>query len=203
MSRFKRRSSTKPSNNPVVIKNNGNNNGRNGKLTPKQEKFVDEYLKDLNATKAAIRAGYSRRSANNIGPGNLLKPIIQQAIQERRDELKASTQMDQEWVLERYKRLIEYHIDDFYDDEGNLRPLSEIPKDALYAICGFKNAKHSEIIKYKTGTVKKVNSLLQKFKMPNKKDVLDSIGKYLGMFEKDNEQKRPIVPVQINVRLVD
>ena len=50
------------------------------KLTPKQERFVDEYLLDLNATQAAIRAGYSKRSARAIGAENLTKPNIQQRI---------------------------------------------------------------------------------------------------------------------------
>ncbi|MFA5753528.1 MAG: terminase small subunit, partial [Bacteroidales bacterium] len=44
------------------------------KLTPKQKRFVDEYLIDLNATQAAIRAGYSERTARIIGAENLIKP---------------------------------------------------------------------------------------------------------------------------------
>lgn len=50
------------------------------KLTPKQQRFVDEYLLDLNATQAAIRAGYSRRSARQIGAENMSKPAISGAI---------------------------------------------------------------------------------------------------------------------------
>ena len=51
-------------------------------MTPKQEKFVHEYLVDLNATQASIRAGYSEKTAYSIGCENLIKPEIQQAIQE-------------------------------------------------------------------------------------------------------------------------
>ena len=54
----------------------------NGGLTPKQEAFVREYLLDLNATQAAIRAGYSAKTAENIGSGNLRKPQIAAAIAE-------------------------------------------------------------------------------------------------------------------------
>ncbi len=50
-------------------------------LTAKQQRFVDEYLIDLNATQAAIRAGYSPKSAYSIGQENLKKPEIQEAIQ--------------------------------------------------------------------------------------------------------------------------
>ena len=50
------------------------------KLTPKQNRFVEEYLIDLNATKAAVRAGYSEKTARQIGSENLSKPAIQEAI---------------------------------------------------------------------------------------------------------------------------
>ena len=51
-------------------------------LTPKQQRFVEEYLIDLNATQAAIRAGYSEKTAYSVGHENLKKPEIQKAIQE-------------------------------------------------------------------------------------------------------------------------
>lgn len=50
-------------------------------LTSKQQKFVDEYLKDLNATQAAIRAGYSEKTAYSIGQENLKKPEIKKCIE--------------------------------------------------------------------------------------------------------------------------
>ncbi len=50
------------------------------KLTARQERFIDEYLIDLNATQAAIRAGYSRNSALQIGVENLSKPVIAAAV---------------------------------------------------------------------------------------------------------------------------
>lgn len=53
------------------------------KLTDKQKRFVDEYLIDCNATQAAIRAGYSKKTADSIGRENLRKPLISQAIQRR------------------------------------------------------------------------------------------------------------------------
>lgn len=56
------------------------------RFTAKQRAFIAEYLKDFNATQAAIRAGYSERSANNIGPGNLLKPIIADEISRQIEE---------------------------------------------------------------------------------------------------------------------
>lgn len=56
-------------------------------LTAKQERFVEEYLIDLNATQAAIRAGYSKKTARDIGYENLTKPDIRAAIVEKRKEI--------------------------------------------------------------------------------------------------------------------
>lgn len=58
------------------------------KLTEKQKRFCDEYLIDLNATQAAIRAGYSKRTAYSIGIENLKKPVIQNYIDERLKQLE-------------------------------------------------------------------------------------------------------------------
>ena len=54
-------------------------------MTPKQERFVQEYLIDLNATQAAIRAGYSKKTAAEIGRQNLIKLDIQHAISKAQD----------------------------------------------------------------------------------------------------------------------
>ena len=69
------------------------------KLTPKQAAFVHEYLVDLNATQAAIRAGYSKKTANRIATENLSKPVIQEAIQEARDAREKRSMITVEWVL--------------------------------------------------------------------------------------------------------
>ena len=56
------------------------------KMTEKQKRFCDEYLIDLNATQAAIRAGYSKKTANRIGTENLSKLVIKAYIEERMKE---------------------------------------------------------------------------------------------------------------------
>ena len=70
------------------------------KLTPKQARFIEEYLVDLNATQAAIRAGYSARTANRIGPENLSKPVIAEAIQIAQLARSERTQITVDKVLE-------------------------------------------------------------------------------------------------------
>lgn len=67
--------------------------------TMKQRRFVDESLIDLNATQAAIRAGYRRRSANKIGPEQLGETGVQEAIRECKAVHKGRVQVDQLDVL--------------------------------------------------------------------------------------------------------
>ena len=69
------------------------------KLTAKQQRFCDEYLIDLNATQAAIRAGYSEKTARVIGQENLLKPAIQEYIAKRMEEKEKSLIADQNEVM--------------------------------------------------------------------------------------------------------
>ena len=69
------------------------------KMTDKQKRFCDEYLIDLNATQAAIRAGYSEKTARQIGTENLSKPSIDEYIKNRMAEKEAALIANQDEVL--------------------------------------------------------------------------------------------------------
>ena len=77
------------------------------KLTPKQQLFVQEYIIDFNATQAAIRAGYSQNTAQEIGSENLSKPIIADAVSRAFAERSQRTRIDQDWVLYRLQEIVE------------------------------------------------------------------------------------------------
>lgn len=70
-----------------------------GKMTAKQMRFCDEYLIDLNATQAAIRAGYSEKNARNIASENMAKPNIREYIDQRMKEKESALIADQDEVL--------------------------------------------------------------------------------------------------------
>lgn len=74
------------------------------KLRERQKRFIEEYLVDLNATQAAIRAGYSEQTARQMGSENLSKPVIQEAIAEAQNKRTTRTQITQDEVI---RRLIE------------------------------------------------------------------------------------------------
>lgn len=90
-------------------------------LTAKQQAFVDNYLIDLNATQAAIRAGYSEKTAYAIGEENLRKPEIKEAVDKALSERSERVKLDAQWVIERLKMISDRCVqgEPVLDREGN------------------------------------------------------------------------------------
>lgn len=86
-------------------------------LTPKQERFVQEYLVDLNATQAAIRAGYSQKTADRIGPELLGKTCVSQAIQTALKKRQERTEITQDYVLAKLKEIADKSASDAQDSD--------------------------------------------------------------------------------------
>jgi phage terminase small subunit len=147
------------------------------KLTAKQERFCEEYLIDLNATQAAIRAGYSKNTANEIAAQNLAKLSIQQYLSKKKEILANKLQITQEMVLEGYRKLAFYDARKFYDSEGNLISIPDLDDETAFALTGF------EVMEEKGGDGQGHQVLLgytKKIKMSDRKGALDSICKVLG-----------------------
>ncbi|MCB1704619.1 MAG: terminase small subunit [Halioglobus sp.] len=97
------------------------------KLTAKQVRFVQEYLIDLNATQAAIRAGYSSKTAAAIGSENLRKPDIAACISGKIAARSERLRIDADYVLNRLVAEVEADMVDLYDDNNRLRPVHQWP----------------------------------------------------------------------------
>ena len=97
-------------------------------LTPKQAQFVAEYLIDLNATQAAIRAGYSAKTAHVQGPRLLDVVAVAEAIDAAKSKREEATQIDANWVLQRLAVEAEADIADLYDETGAVKPVHHWPK---------------------------------------------------------------------------
>lgn len=97
-------------------------------LNHKQRRFIDEYLLDANATQAAIRAGYSARSAQVTSSRLLDDALILQALEEAQAVRSERTGVDADYLLKRLHEEIEADIADLYDEEtGDLLPLHQWP----------------------------------------------------------------------------
>ncbi len=86
-------------------------------LTAKQERFIQEYLVDLNATAAAKRAGYSEKNAGKIGPELLGKTSISQAIQKAIEKRRLRTEVTQDYVIEKLKTIADKRASDAPDSD--------------------------------------------------------------------------------------
>jgi phage terminase small subunit len=159
-------------------------------LTDKQIRFCEEYLIDLNATQAAIRAGYSEKTANEQGSQNLAKLSIQERITELKKERSTRTEITSDRVLQEMARLAFLDHRKFYDENGNLKAIPDLDDDTAAALAGF------EQLEEKTGSGD-VLGFTKKIKTHDKSKVLEMLGRHLGMFEKDNDQQNKNITVNI------
>ena len=143
------------------------------KLTDKQKKFVAEYLVDLNATQAAIRAEYSEKTARQQGQRLLTNVDIQAAIQERQKELSEKTNITQEKVLTELAAIAFANGTDFASVNANgliaIKATSQVPKEKLPAIAGIKYTNHGMGVE---------------IKLHDKVRALELLGKHLGVFDR-------------------
>lgn len=138
------------------------------KLTLKQERFVQEYLIDLNATRAAIRAGYSENTAGEIGYENLKKPQIKEALQGAMDDRAKKLELSQEWVLQRLKNISDRCV--------QAEPVMVYDREAKEMV--------------ETGEYR--------FDSAGANKATELIGKHLGMFKEEQNNVQQVVHNQVN-----
>ena len=141
-------------------------------MTEKQQRFVDEYLIDLNATQAAIRAGYSVKTAKDIGCQNLAKLNIQQAISEKMAERSKRTGVNQDRiVLELAKIAFVNAVDVIDSDDATIK--AGATADDTAAI---------QSVKVKLIPGKKGEGVEREIRLNDKLKALELLGKHLGMW---------------------
>lgn len=156
------------------------------RLTNKQRLFVQEYLIDLNATQAAIRAGYSVESARDIGCENLTKPNIQHEIAVAMAERSKRTGVNQDRIVLELARLALVNMTDIVDNEGKIKDTAT--EDDLSCI---------ESIKYKSSDSESGWSIEREVKIGSKLKALELLGKHLGMWN-DKIDVNVAVPIVIS-----
>ncbi|WP_236209025.1 terminase small subunit [Pseudomonas tohonis] len=147
-------------------------------LRAKQQRFVDEYLIDLNATQAAIRAGYSKKTAGQIGDENLKKPEIAAAVAQRMAERVERNQVDADYVLRRMVEIDQMDVLDILTDSMELKPVSQWPRVWRQYLSGFDLAEMFE----GRGDDRGIVGVLKKIKWPDKVKNLELLGRHFGMF---------------------
>lgn len=142
-------------------------------LTPKQKRFIEEYLIDLNATQAAIRAGYSPRNADKIGSELLGKTRVSDAIKVAMAERSKRTGINQDRILMELAKIALVNPKKVIDfDEATIRE-DALPED-LAAVAS---------VKVKRFPTKDGEGIEREIKFYDKTKALDLAGRHLGMFK--------------------
>ena len=164
------------------------------KLTPKQKRFVDEYLIDLNATQAAIRAGYSPKTANEQGARLLANVSIAQTIQKAMQDREQRTEITQDRVLQEYARLAFYDPRKLFQPDGTPKPIEALDDDTAAALAGLEVREEFE----GAGENRAFVGYTKKYKLANKLGALDCLAKHLGLFEpKEEDSEEETIKIEI------
>ncbi|HBW2970119.1 TPA: terminase small subunit [Klebsiella pneumoniae] len=142
-------------------------------LTDKQEMFCREYLIDLNATQAAIRAGYSAKTANRTASENLSKPDIQSRIAELKAQRNDLVGINATYVLNRLVEIDQMDVLDILTSTGELKPVTQWPKVWRTTLSGL------DVIEM--AAEGNTTALLKKIKWPDKVKNLEMLGKHIDV----------------------
>jgi len=140
-------------------------------LTDKQDMFCREYLIDLNATQAAIRAGYSEKTARALGSENLTKPDIQNRIAELKAVRNEEVSINAAYVLRRLVEIDQMDVLDILLANGEFKPIKDWPKTWRTTLSGMDV----------TEMAGDAAGLLKKIKWPDKVKNLELLGKHVNV----------------------
>jgi len=148
------------------------------KLNARESAFVREYLVDLNASQASIRAGYSDKTSRQIGARLLTKVHIQTALGHGMERRAAKTEVTQERVIKELLALATVDISEAFDDMGQMKPLKDIPEAVRRSLSAIEV---NEIFAGQ-GEDKMAIGLAKKARFYDKTKALELLGRHLGMF---------------------
>jgi phage terminase small subunit len=156
-------------------------------LTPKQRRFVAEYGVDLNATQAAIRAGYAKGSANVTGCQLLANPNIAHLVAKSQSKHLEVANITAERVMQELGRLAFANLPSFYREDGSLKSMGELTPEQGAALAGVETMQRNVTAgDGETETVYKV-------KLWDKPRSLDTLVKVLGMVTEKVEHSGEVV----------
>lgn len=154
-------------------------------LTPKQERFVQEYLIDLNATAAYKRAGYvAKGNAAEVNASRLLRNAqVQSEIARRSKKTADKYELTQDLIIRSIVQELAFDPAKLYDGQGQLLPIAELPEDVRMALTSIEFEQHGS---------PEAPVFVRKVKWAQRQGAREHAMKHLGLFEKDNKQRHPI-----------
>ena len=162
-------------------------NDKKQKLTAKQRRFVEEYLICNNGKEAAIKAGYSEKTAKQIAAENLTKPYLKQIIEIAQQDRAQQKGITADRVAEELGKLAFFKPTDALNPDGTLKDINELPEDVQHAIVGF------DVETVQIGT--EIKNRVKKIRFIDKNRSLDSLADWFGM----KRGKGADIPTEIGV----
>lgn len=144
-------------------------------MLAKHARFVAEYLKDFNATQAAVRAGYSAKTAKQQGSRLLTNVDVAAAIAEKQAKQLETADLSAARVLEELRRLALSNVQEFFDEHGNLKPVHLLTREQAASIASF------EVIKKNAEAGDGIIDTIHKLKVWDKPRSLEMLCKHFGL----------------------
>jgi phage terminase small subunit len=148
-------------------------------MTEQKKRFADKYFETLNGSKSAVYAGYSESTSRQIAYNLLQEPEVEEYLTKLREKYELKTGITKEKWLNELAEVGFSNIQDFIEDSNNIKDISKIEKSKAASVSSVKKT----VIEGEFGTKEVVE-----FKLHDKLNALEKIGRHLGYFEKDNEQ---------------
>ena len=152
-------------------------------FTKKNKRFCEEYVIDLNGKQAAIRAGYSEKTAEQQASRLLRNVKVKDCIKTLQAEIVERNKITIDECVSTLASMSRFDIIDLYNDDGTLKPLKDIPKEARLVIEGLD----TDEIKMEGLVI----GYVKKLKISNRRSNIIELMKYLGAYEIHNKQKQP------------
>jgi phage terminase small subunit len=153
-------------------------------MTPKQTRFVAEYLANgLNATKAAISAGYSKKTANEQGSRLLANVSVSAVIKSKTGEMMERLEITADMVLQEIGKLAFFDPIHLLNSDGSVKQIHEIDARHRVSIAGFEVCELFE----GSGDQKHAYGLLKKVKLADKSKNLDMLARYFKLYKEDKD----------------
>lgn len=160
------------------------------RLSDRQARFVDEYVKDQNATRAYLRAGYktneqaARRAASRLLTNVDIRSEIDDKLSALREKVQEETGVSLNRVITEIAKGAFFDPRKFFHADGSPKAITELDDDTAAALAGM------DVVEEKLGRGEEASSnFVRKYKLAERKGYLDMLMKHLGGYEADNRQK--------------
>jgi phage terminase small subunit len=162
-------------------------------MTDQVKKFLERYFETLKGKDSAIWAGFSEKTAVVQASQMLAIPENEDYLNELREKAELKHGITKDLWLSELRESGFSNIQDFISEGNSIKDISSIDRSKASAVSSIKKT----VIEFEGG-----NKETTEFKLNNKLDALDKIGRHLGYFEKDNSQKVPEAPKTLKIEIV-